>query len=237
MCYHKSQTTSIDKLGEYYQARYSAAIAEQAQIRFHESGFAHLSTPVATVQLPGELQLMSWGLIPWWVKSWNDAKALRIKTLNCISEEMASKASYRDSVKLGKRCLIPCTGFYEWQHVGKDKVPHYIYLKDQPLFSLAGLYSDWTNKETGQEVLSYTVLTTSANALMEEIHNSKKRMPVIIPREHEKDWLSGRLNIDDVTALCRPLDPGLMQAHRISKMITDRKIENKNVPQVNQPLM
>lgn len=234
MCYHKSQTASVDTLAAYYQVRYSTAIAEQAQIRFHESGFAHLAGPVITLEAPEDIQLMHWGLIPWWVKSWNDAKGLRIKTLNCISEEMATKASFRDSVKNAKRCLIPCTGFYEWQHVGKEKLPHYIYLKDQPLFSLAGLYSNWTDKETGKELSTYTVLTTAANELMEQIHNSKKRMPVIIPGDHEKDWLSDGLKPEDVSALCRPLDAGLMQAHRISKMITDRKIDNKNVPEISK---
>lgn len=236
MCYHKSQTSGVDKLGDYYGARYSAAVAEQVQIRFHESGFAHLAGPVITRENPGEINIMQWGLIPWWVKSWTDAKALRIKTLNCISEEMSTKASYRDSVKNAKRCLIPCSGFYEWQHMDKEKLPHYIYLKDQPLFSLAGLYSNWTDKETGNELFTYTVLTTQANELMAGIHNSKKRMPVILARDFEKDWLSDSLNVDDVAALCRPLDSALMKAHRISKMITDRGVENRNVPQVSSPL-
>jgi putative SOS response-associated peptidase YedK len=225
MCYHKSQTAKYEKLAEYYSVSYSKELEEIYKPRYHENGFDFLATPVLTAGRPDDLQMFHWGLIPFWVKDLPSALKLRTSTLNCISEEMFDKASFRDAVKEGKRCLIPCTGFYEWRWMdekGKTKIPYYIHLKDQSLFSLAGLYSRWKDKQTEQSVYTYTVLTTSANSLMKEIHNSKQRMPVIIPRAYEKDWLNRDLTKDDVMAFCQPLDTDLMEAHTISKLITTK---------------
>jgi putative SOS response-associated peptidase YedK len=171
------------------------------------------------------------------MKSMADGLRIRTQTLNCISEEMFEKPSFRDAAKEGKRCLIPCSGFFEWRWMdakGKTKIPYYISLNDQPLFSIAGLYSNWRDKDSGHQYWTYSVLTTAANPYMEKIHNSKKRMPVILPREFEKDWLNPNLTKDDVLALCQPLDDRLMKGYAISRLITSKKDET-DVPQVLEP--
>jgi putative SOS response-associated peptidase YedK len=234
MCYHKSLTSNYEQLAEYYSASYTDIVAEVYETRFHENGFDFLPTPIITAGRPNELQMFHWGLVPFWVKDLPSAQKLRVSTLNCISEEMFDKPAFRDAVKENKRCLIPCTGFMEWKWIdekGKTKIPYYIQVAGQPLFSLAGLYSRWRNKETDQYYYSYTVLTTKANALMDEIHNSKHRMPVILPREFEKDWLNPNLSKDDVLALCQPFDHNRMKAHTISKLITTKGIDT-NVAEV-----
>lgn len=236
MCYHKSQTAKYEELASYYAVSYSKELAESYQPRFHENGFDFLPTPVLTAGKPDDLQMFHWGLIPYWVKDLPSALKIRTSTLNCISEEMFEKPAFRDAVKEGKRCLIPCTGFYEWRWMdekGKMKIPYYIQVKDQPLFSLAGLYARWKDKQTDQWTYSYTVLTTAANDIMREIHNSKQRMPVIIPREYEKDWLNRNLTPDDVKAFCQPFDTNRMKAHTISKLITTKGADT-NVTEVMQ---
>jgi putative SOS response-associated peptidase YedK len=234
MCYHKSLTAKYEQLAEYYSTAYSQVLADIYSVKFHENGFDFLPGPVVTAGKPSEIQMFNWGLVPFWVKDSAAATRLKVSTLNCISEEMFEKPSYRDAANEGKRCLIPCSGFFEWRWLdekGKTKIPYYIRLKDQPIFSIAGLYSRWNNKETSEPYYSYTVLTTRANAMMSTIHNSKQRMPVIIPREYERDWLNRNLTKDDVLALCQPVDDGLMTAHTISKRITSKK-EETNVPEV-----
>ena len=79
-----------------------------------------------------------------------------------------------------KRCIIPVKGFYEWQHVGNDKIPWYIYHSENEILSLAGIYDDWTETTTGEIFTTFSIVTTEANDLMAEIHNSGKRMPVIL---------------------------------------------------------
>jgi putative SOS response-associated peptidase YedK len=238
MCYHKSLTSSIDYLSDYYSVEYSDAVAEQYTPHYHENGFDFLPSPIIAAENPTQLQMKNWGFIPWWVKSLPDGLRMRTQTLNCISEEMYSKPSFRDAANEGKRCLIPCSGFFEWRWLdakGKMKIPYYLSLNEQPLFSIAGLYSTWRDKQSDQIYHTYTVLTTAANPYMEKIHNSKKRMPVILPREYEKDWLNQNLTKEDVLALCQPVDQRVMKGHTISKLVTSRK-EETDVPQVLEPV-
>lgn len=234
MCYHKSQAKKLEELAAHYAASYEQELADQYQPRFHENGFDFHPSPIVTAGSPDKLSLFNWGFVPFWVKDQASGLKLRTQTLNCISEEMYEKASFKDAAKNNQRCLIPCTGFYEWRWIdekGKVKIPYYIGLKDQPLFSLAGLYSTWTDRSTGHTMQTYSVLTTTANPLMSTIHNSKKRMPVIIPKEFEKDWLNVNLTRDDVMAFCQPINDSEMSAYTISKLIT-KKGADTNVPEV-----
>jgi len=236
MCYHKSLTAKYEQLVAYYSTSYSKLVEELYSIKFHENGFDFSPGPVITAGKPSDIQLFHWGLVPFWVKDQAAATRLKVSTLNCISEEMYEKPSYRDAAKEGKRCLIPCTGFFEWRWMdekGKNKIPYYIHLKDQPIFSIAGLYSRWLDKSTDQRYYSYTVLTTNANTMMDTIHNSKHRMPVILPKDYERDWLNPNLTKDDVLALCQPINDELMTARTISRRITSKK-EETNVPEVLQ---
>ena len=238
MCYHKQNKAAQAEL----TARYNAAVSETYKPLFHENGFNHIASPVlirsAQNNNPSEsptFQNLSWGLIPFWVKSSADALQIRTRTLNAISEEAFEKPSFRDSIRQ-RRCLVPCTGFYEWRwgdSAGKVKYPYYI-KTDQPIFSLAGIWSEWENKETGTTVGTYSVLTTRANALMEKIHNSKKRMPVILPQEYELDWLNPALTKEDVLALCTPYDTKKMDAWTISRQITSRSAP-KNTEEIFKP--
>jgi putative SOS response-associated peptidase YedK len=203
-------------------------------VRYHENGFDFLGSPVITTGEPEHFKLMRWGFVPFFMTSKEEAFALRIKTLNCISEEMYEKRSFKDAANNGQRCLIPVTGFYEWRWMdpdGKKKIPYYISTKGVAISSLAGLYSRWKDKATGTFYYSYTILTTKANPFMEVIHNSKKRMPVIIPDAYKNDWLNPNLTKDDVLSLCQPLENSIMQGHTISNMITKRGVDT-NVGEV-----
>jgi putative SOS response-associated peptidase YedK len=202
--------------------------------RYHENGFDYLPTPIITTGAPEEFKLFRWGLIPFYMADKTKALALRPTTLNCISEEMYDKPSFKDAAKNAQRCLIPVTGFYEWRWLdekGKVKIPYYVSFKDQPIMSMAGLYSRWKDKSTDQYYYTYTVLTTVANPLMEYVHNNKKRMPVIIPRDYEKDWLNKNLSKDDVLALCQPINKDAMKANTVSKLITTKEVET-NIEEV-----
>lgn len=232
MCYHKQDKALEAELIK----RYDAIIDFPYQPVHYENGFDHLHSPILTNTSPKRFQPYSWGFIPFWVKDRTAADQIRTRTLNCISEEVFEKPAFRDAVST-HRCIIPCTGFFEWRwfNGGKKKYPYFVFLKEEPIFSLAGLWSEWTDRSTGEILSTYTVLTTRANALMKKIHNSKKRMPVILLREYERDWLNPNLTREDIEALCEPIDTHLLTAHTISKAITDRNLEDKNIPAIAQP--
>jgi len=128
-----------------------------------------------------EIHLMKWGLIP----SWAVDPKTGFKNINARSESINIKPSFRRSF-MKKRCLVPASGFYEWKkEKGKKSTPYFIRLKTQETFSFAGLYESWINNE-GNTILSYTIITTKPNRMIEQIH---ERMPVIISLNQEDKWL------------------------------------------------
>lgn len=186
MCYHTKQTKNLRQVEQRFKAK-----AEQPEI-FNDNavynGFTFPETPVVLDTNPEIIKQVHWGLIPPWSKEEN----IRSYTLNAKIETVNEKPSFRDSVF--KRCLIIVDGFFEWQWLdsnGKKKQKFLIQTAEQNLFALAGLYSEWTNKNTGEIRTTYTVVTTEANELMAEIHNHKKRMPVVLSDEKEIDWVRG----------------------------------------------
>jgi len=135
--------------------------------------------PVVLRQSPNSVKIMKWGLVPFWAKD----PRIGYRMINARAETIESKPAFRKPF-LAQRCLVPANGFYEWRHTN-GKQPYYIELAGRPVFAMAGLYDRWTDAE-GKETLSYTIITTAANAMMTPIHN---RMPVILTPEAETEWL------------------------------------------------
>jgi len=123
---------------------------------------------------------MRWGLIPSWAKD----MGIGTKTLNARSETVTTKPAFRDSV-LTKRCLILADGFYEWRKMGSMKQPYCFEVGEGGLFVFAGLWDQWKSPE-GQIIESCTILTTTPNSLVADMHD---RMPVIVPPDKYDLWL------------------------------------------------
>ncbi|MCC9167980.1 SOS response-associated peptidase [Pontibacter harenae] len=122
----------------------------EAENRFNAASSQLL--PVITSDAPDELQFLSWGLLPHWAKD----KGYKHKTINARAEMLTEKPMFRELVNR-RRCLVPADGFYEWRTTAAGKVPYRFLLKDEALFCFAGLWDEWADKETGEE-LSYEFL-------------------------------------------------------------------------------
>jgi putative SOS response-associated peptidase YedK len=216
MCY----TIEINLTREQIEKRFNAKFKNGSDFepRKKVSAFTLPSLPVICSDSKDEVKLFTWGLIPFWVKNEEDAKTIRTKTFNARAESIADKASYRNSFK-SKRCLVLADGFYEWHTRGKEKIPYFINLKDNNPFALAGLYDNWLNRETGEYINTFTVITTRANPMLEKIHNLKKRMPVVLPHNTERLWLDINLPPDNLKAMLEPFNEELMSAERIEKSL------------------
>ncbi|UKJ09009.1 SOS response-associated peptidase [Solitalea lacus] len=212
MCYRYSQTKGKDELKNRYKAKFNDE-GEMFQPAHHVNGFAHPLMPVITQEVPDEIQLYQWGPFNAFAAE-NEAK---YNTLNAKCEEIFDKKSYKYNI-LNKRCIIPATGFFEWMHVQKEKYPFYIFPQKSEVFSMAGIYNSWKNSE-GKVINSYSILTIAANPMMERIHNSKKRMPLIVPKELEREWLNEHLTPDEIKHYFLPYDQEEMNAHSIDKKI------------------
>jgi len=201
--------------------------------QYHASSFDLPNLPVITNEQPQHIQLFTWGLIPFWVKDKKTAEEIRLKTMNARAESIFEKPSFRHAADQ-KHCLVLADGFFEWQESEGKNYPYYIRLKNHEPFAMAGLWDSWRDPGTAEVLQTYTVITTKANPLMEQIHNKKKRMPVILPKNHEADWIDSSLDKQAAEALLVPYDELLMEAFPISRLITSRQ-RNPNVPEVLQP--
>ena len=161
--------------------------------------------PVITSDRQDEVQFFQWGLIPSWTKNPEMAEKIKNSTFNARSESIFEKPSFRKAANSG-RCMVLVHGFYEWHTKGNLKIPYYISRKDGEAFSLAGLYDEWTNRDSGEILPTLSIITTRANPMMEKIHNTKKRMPVILSENNEKDFIEAGLNRKQVESFLVPAD-------------------------------
>lgn len=231
MCYSISNTINIST----YQKRFNLEIVKAAELKplYYVSAFSLPLIPVIANDNPKELQFFRWGLIPHWVKTPKDADRMRHQTFNARAETIFEKPSFEYAAK-SNRCLIPVDGFYEWHTEGKEKYPFYITKKTKEPFALAGIWDSWTNKETGEELNTFSIITVKANPLLEKIHNIKKRMPVILERKDEQEWLNIKSNQQNIMNLMRPYPGDDINAYTISKLIVQRGT-NTNVLESQTP--
>ena len=140
---------------------------------------------------------MQWGLIPRTAKP-EDAQRYDRENLfkNARAETLFEKWPWR-MLWQHNRCIIPVTGFFEPHRLSNGKAQYYYTtLKDQDLFSMAGLWDEWTHPQSGEKVLSFVLITTEANAMMRKIHNgggNPFRMPKILTSEQERLWLDSTI--------------------------------------------
>ena len=187
MCFHNSLTASSITLKNRYMITNSEPEVDSFEPSEEINAFDHSLSPI--VAEGNCLRAMHWGMIPEWVYSEIRARELKKQTLNAMAETALSKPSFISAIQ-HKRCLIPSTGFYEWQTKGKEKRKYKIQMKNSEIFSIAGMFDCWKNPITNTVWWGFSVLTCPANPLMAEIHNTKKRMPVLLLPEHESLWLN-----------------------------------------------
>jgi putative SOS response-associated peptidase YedK len=234
MCYGVSRVKkSITQMEERFEAKYNPADHALFKNVYHESGFSRAKAEVITSQDFNAFQFFHWGLVPYWSQKWEDVMGPSYNTLNAKSETVFTTRSYQHCIET-QRCLIPVSGFFESMDVKGKKYPHYIYLKNNDMFCLAGIYDYWTHPQTGEKIGTYSILTVEANELMAQIHNLKKRMPVIIPRELESAWVTPELTKSSIDKLMIQYPSDQMEAYPIPKFANSTKAD-RNVPEVLQP--
>ncbi len=231
MCFSVNVNLVRDELENRYGVSFPNRDRYEPSYYYHAFGLPEL--PAICSGSPDKVQLLRWGLIPSWTRSTADAEAIRFRTFNARAESITSKPSFSGSFK-SKRCLIPVKGFFEWQHDGDVKIPWYIYHADEEIFSIAGLFDQWVETTTGEILNTFSIITTDANDLLAVIHNSKKRMPVILDKNNEFKWISPVISSDEALEMLKPCPSEILKAHTISNLVNN-KSANRNTPEVIRP--
>ena len=161
-----------------------------------------------------ELVTMRWGLVPWW---WSKPlKELRMATFNARAETVEAKPVFRDAFKRS-RCLIPISGYYEWQNTPSGKQPWYFTAADSsPLLTAAGLWDEWKNRETGERLKSCTMIVGEPNAFAADIHD---RMPIFLGEDQFVPWLNGEAGAE----VLKPAPNDYLQRWPVSKRVNSSK--------------
>jgi putative SOS response-associated peptidase YedK len=187
-----------------YKARYNCAPSQELAVISNDN--------------PGELAYFRWGLIPFWAKD----PAIGNKLINARAETITGKPSFKHAFR-SRRCLVPADSFFEWKK-DREKTPFRVLMKDEQPFAMAGIWDRWTAPD-GEIVHSFSILTTSPNMLMKEIHD---RMPVILEQADEKRWLSP-LPEPELLSLLKPYPGERMKAYRISRQVNSPKNDTADI--------
>ena len=137
--------------------------------------------------------------------------------INARAETLLSRPAFRDAA-MNRRCLVPASGFYEWRHEGRRKVPFYIRLKTAPVFAFAGIYDPGTGP-SGTGCATFAIVTTTPNELVAPLHD---RMPAILRREREAEWV-GSMPVapSDLGAMLAPFPASEMEVYPVSGRVND----------------
>lgn len=167
---------------------------------------------------PGHLSYYRWGLIPVWAKE----ASIGNKMINAKAETITEKPSFRQPFRR-RRCLVPADSFYEWQ---KDdlRTPYRIMMADERPFAMAGIWDAWINA-AGEEIRSFSILTTMSNHLVSGIHH---RMPVILTEDNEQKWLQ-ETDEDELKSMLVPFGDQLMKAVPVSRLINKPSYDGPEV--------
>jgi putative SOS response-associated peptidase YedK len=219
MCGRTKLTVAFEDLRELYQLsqreppadfgpKYNLAPSElQAVVRQGERGGRRLD-------------LLRWGLIPWWAKDPKIAHRL----INARSEDVATKPAFRDAFK-SRRCLVVVDGFYEWKSTDGSRRPFLIRMPDGAPFALAGLWERWAN-EDGEVVETCAILTQASRGTISELHD---RMPVVLPEADFPAWLDPKIH--DVEALAQ----AIASTTEVDRLVVQEVNKRVNSPKNDDP--
>lgn len=175
-----------------------------------------------------EIKLAHWEFLPEFVKKAEDLGEFRKKyiTMNAKGEDLFKSRMYADAAR-NRRCLVLSSGFYEWREFKPEgakkpqKYPHYINLPNNEYFFMAGIWNPWIDQgveATGELLDTFAIVTTGANSLMAQVHNTKMRMPTILPEDLAIEWLQPGLSDERIIQLAMYQYPASeMAAYAINK--------------------
>ena len=226
MCGRFSSTSQLQFLLEQFRA-------EPLGVEGHEPSWnvapaSDILVVTASPDGPRQLRELKWGLVPRWAKDPSGANRM----INLRAETVREKKGWKSTLAR-RRCIIPIDGFYEWQDQGKGqrKQPFYITSRDFTPLALAGLWATWRDPDSGEELFTCTILTTSANELMEPVHH---RMPVILVPEDWDAWLDPEnTDTEELAKLLVPAPEEMLTLWPVDPAVGNVR---NNRPELQEPL-
>lgn len=231
MCFSISFNISPNAYVERYTHLINNKIQDISDINnsYFISAFDFPELPIVT---KSTIIKARWGLIPHWFKGTN-INEIKTKILNIRIETLSERSSFSNLLNNNK-CLLGITGFFEWRHYNNKKYPYFIKVKSQQIFSLGCLYDVY--KFNGINIITFSIITTSANSILEKIHNTKKRMPLIIDINSELEWLNSEINNSTLKHFVAKSQNIEFDYYTVSNILNFTN-KNRNTPEAIQPFL
>ncbi len=218
MCGRYTLTRRQQEVAERFGVR---QLAVELEPRFNIAPTQPVAV-ITNVEGNRALEVMRWGLVPFWVKDLKSTKPL----INARCETIAQKPTFKNCL-IRRRCLIPADGFYEWKKEGKIKTPMFIHAPDMQILGFAGLWDEWTDKESGKVLRSCTIITTAANDTVTPVHD---RMPVILQWQDEEAWLApGLTEPAEILRFLCPASNNRITMHEVSPRVNTWNVESSDL--------
>ncbi len=244
MCFHNSMSKKAQALAARYGRktdiveiyedilREKYGLEEKPDINnlYLARAFSKKVSPYPIITTDEDIQVFEWGMFASFVKhkiyaeksiyeGIIDARKHNFGIYNANADTIFEKPTFKDAI-IRRRCIIPSTGYFEYHHPDpKTAIPYYIFLPNEEIFSMAGIYDEWKINDK-ESVCTFSMITTEANEFTREIHNGGKhpfRMPLILEKEDESKWLNPDLTQNEIQALLKPYPAELMDAYPIDK--------------------
>lgn len=207
MCGRFALFASMEEISQQFGLKESVCMVPRYNISPHQ---------MLPVILPeGKLQFMVWGFMPAWA-----SPDLFKPLINARAETLADKPAFRDSLR-AYRCIIPASGYYEWQKIQDIKQPFYIHAPDNHLLALAGIWS--YRQEGGTSTHTVAIITTKALPSLYQIHD---RMPLILTAEQSKRWLSERNSPKEILSDCQQANMSF-SAYPVTRQLNNPHYEDQ----------
>ncbi len=178
--------------------------------------------PVIFDHSPTVIHRARWGLIPYWSK-WKSNSHLS----NPFASEIVKHPAYRLPIRK-QRCLIPVNCYYAWLRINDKKQPHVVYIKDQRIFTLAGLYDEWMDKESRERVISFSIISNYANKYLSRYLQTT---PVVIPPSRRTKYLKKGVPLNEVMRMLRPYETDQYNLYPVSNEVNKQGVDHKGLVQ------
>jgi len=218
MCGRYTLSVGQERLARVFLAEFSDELKQSWHPRYNISPGTGIVAVLEDRDKGGRrADVFHWGLVPSWAKDPN----IGYKLTNARAETIGEKPSYRDAYRY-RRCIVPASGFYEWDRRKSPRQPHYFYPSKGDFLAMAGIWEHWMHP-SGSEILSVSLITTAANKKMSPIHH---RMPVLLKENDYDRWL----NTDNVKAtglreVLRPANEDALSVHPVSQRVNKTEFD------------
>lgn len=178
--------------------------------------------PVVLSSSSTTVSFAKWGLVPYWSRWYSGSYHY-----NAFYTDLVRHPVYKIPIRQ-RRCLIPANCYYIWAKDGGKKKPYVVYIERHKVFTMAGVYDIWKDRQTNEFHCTYAVISTFS---CKRLSRFSPAMPVIISPSRRSRFLKEEISLREVMQMMRPFESNLLNLYPVSDSVDDPTINDKQIVQ------